>query len=91
MYDIGMKERLRGDESVQRQRCDGRIGVNHEQVFVEGRVDTNNILDLMIHLQFQRIHGSIEVNLRAEAHGELLSCKPIQLVLTLFKKCINSI
>jgi hypothetical protein len=38
------------------------IGINLEDVFVESGIDTNNIPHLMIDLQFQWRHGSIEVN-----------------------------
>ena len=58
-----MKERLRGDESVQRQRCDGRIGVNHEHVLIERRVDTDDVLDLVVDFQLERVHRSVEVDL----------------------------
>ena len=55
---------LRGDEAVQREGMDSSIGIHHEHVLVEGRVDTNDVLDLMINLKFQWIHRRVKVNLR---------------------------
>lgn len=52
-----------GYETVQREWIHDRISVNHEYIFVECGVDTNDILDLMIHLQLKWIHWRPEVNL----------------------------
>ena len=41
------------------------ISIDSQYVLVESRVDTNNVLDLVIHLELQGIHGSIEMNLAA--------------------------
>ena len=57
------RQDLRGDQTVQRKWCDCRIGVDHENVFVEGRIDTDNVLDLMVNLKFQWIHRRVKVNL----------------------------
>ena len=57
---------LRRDETVQGERSDSRIGINHEHVLVECRIDTNDVLDLVVDLQLQRIHRRIEVNLEKE-------------------------
>ena len=57
---------LRRDKTIQGKRRDSRIGIHHEDVLVEGRVDTNDVLDLMVNFQLQRVHGRVEVNLDAE-------------------------
>ena len=54
---------LRRDQPVQRERMDGSIGSNREQVLVERRIDTNDVLDLVIDLELQRVHRSVEVDL----------------------------
>ena len=54
---------LRRDQPVQRQRMDGSIGIDREQVLVERRIDTNDILDLVVDLELQGVHRSVEVNL----------------------------
>lgn len=38
------------------------IGIDHENVFVEGRVDSNNISHLVINLQLHRRHWCIKVD-----------------------------
>ena len=54
---------LRGDEAVQGEGMDGCIGIHHEQILVERRVDTNDVLDLVVDLELQGVHGSVEVDL----------------------------
>lgn len=49
--------RLRGDEAIDRERINSRISVNRQDVFIEGWVDTDDILNLMIHLQLHWVHG----------------------------------
>ena len=41
----------------------GGVGVDHEHVLVERRVDTDDILDLMVHLELEWAHGRIKMNL----------------------------
>lgn len=55
--------RLRRDETIEGKRRDRGISINHEQVLVEGRIDSNDVLDLVVDLEFQRVHGGVEVNL----------------------------
>ena len=43
---------------------DGRVGVDGEQVLVETRVDSNHILDLVVHLELDRVHRRVEVDLK---------------------------
>ena len=45
-----------------------RIGIDHEHVFVESWVDSNDVLDLVVHLQFQGVHRGAEMNL---IHGSV--------------------
>ena len=54
---------LRGDEAVQREGMDSSIGIHHEQVLVESRVDTDDILDLVVHFELEGVHGRVEVDL----------------------------
>jgi hypothetical protein len=51
------KKNLRRNEAIYGQGLDGCISVNRKQVFIERRIDTNDVLYLMIHLELQRIHG----------------------------------
>ena len=53
---------VRRDKAVHRQRRYRSVGINHETVLVERGVDTNDVLDLVINLKLQRIHGGIEVS-----------------------------
>ena len=53
----------RRDQSVDRQGIDCCIGINHEQVLVERGVDSNNVFDLVVHLQLEWIHRCVEVDL----------------------------
>ena len=55
--------RLRRDETIEGKRRDRGISINHEQVLVEGRIDSNDVLDLVVDLEFQRVHGGVEVDL----------------------------
>ena len=48
---------LRGDEAVDRVGLHCSIGIDHEHVLVESRVDTDDILDLVIHFQLEGVHG----------------------------------
>ena len=38
------------------------IGIDLEEVLVEGRVDSDDVPHLMVNLEFQGSHGSVEVN-----------------------------
>ena len=58
-----METRLRRDKTIEGKRRDRGISINHEQVLVEGRIDSNDVLDLVVDLEFQRVHGGVEVNL----------------------------
>ena len=68
---------LRRDKTIQGERRDSRIGIHHEDVLVEGRVDTNDVLDLVVDLKLERVHWRVEVDLtvlqqlwmRAITHG----------------------
>ena len=55
--------RLRRDETIEGKRRDRGISINHEQVLVEGRIDSNDVLDLVVDFQFQRVHRGVEVHL----------------------------
>ena len=55
---------VRRDQAIQGKRGDRSIGINHEQVLVKGRVDTDNVLDLVVDLQLEGVHRGIEVHLR---------------------------
>ena len=54
---------LRRDETIEGKRRDRGISINHEQILIERRVNTNDILDLMIHFQLQWVHRSVKVDL----------------------------
>jgi hypothetical protein len=55
---------------------------------VKSRIDTDNILDLAVHLQLQRVHRGIEMNLLSCVSSRILRGK---MMYTLFKKCIKTI
>ena len=54
---------LRRDQSIQRHRVNGCIGINHEHVLVERRVDTDDVLDLVVDLKLEWVHWRVEVDL----------------------------
>lgn len=60
------------DEVVQRERVDSRVGVDHQEVLVEGRVDADDVLDLVEDLELGGSHRRIEVDAVEEAHEEHL-------------------
>jgi hypothetical protein len=51
------KKNLRRNKAIYGQGLDSCISVNREQIFIERRIDTNNVLYLMVHLELQWIHG----------------------------------
>jgi hypothetical protein len=53
----------RRDETVEGYRGDGGIGIDSKDILVEGRVDTDYVLDLMVYLEFERTHRRSEVDL----------------------------
>ena len=61
------KKDARRDQTIQRVRFDCRIGVDGKYVLIERWIDTNDVLDLVVHLQLKRTHGGVEVNL-SDAH-----------------------
>jgi hypothetical protein len=65
------------------------VGVHCKQVLVESWVDTNDVFDLMVHLQLQRVHGSIKVNLYIGSTPTVH--QSISGELTLFRKCMITI
>ena len=42
---------------------DRSIRINHEEILVKRGVNANNILDLVVHLKFERVHRRVEMNL----------------------------
>jgi hypothetical protein len=63
----GKEKNSRRDEMAQRSIIDGRIGIDGEEVLVEGRVDTDDVLDLVVHLELERVHRRVEVDLKKGA------------------------
>lgn len=66
---INVKEMLkvensRRNQAVNRVLLNRSISIDGEKIFVECRVDSNNVLNLVVHLQFHRVHGRVEVNLQ---------------------------
>jgi hypothetical protein len=53
----------RRDQPVERQLLHSRVGVDHEQVLVEARVNANDVLDLVVHLELEGVHRRVEVDL----------------------------
>ena len=47
---------------IQRVRFNSRIRIHHENVLIEGGVNSNDITHLMVDLKFQRRHGCIEMD-----------------------------
>ena len=80
---------LRGDQPVQGERRDSGIGIHHEHILVEGRVDTDDVLDLVVHLELKRVHRRIEVDLKTILSSLGSDKQPPGH--TLFKKCITTI
>ncbi|RUS26043.1 hypothetical protein BC938DRAFT_471298 [Jimgerdemannia flammicorona] len=60
------------NHTVQRIRHDLRIGIHHENVFVEARVHANHVLHLVIDFQFERRHLRVEVHPVQELHADNL-------------------
>jgi hypothetical protein len=58
-----LKLNLRRDQPIQRVLFYCGIGIDREDVLVECRVDTNDILDLMVHFQLQWVHRRVKVDL----------------------------
>ena len=44
-------------KTVQGVLSDAGIGINHEKIFIQFRVNANDIVDLVEHFQFERRHG----------------------------------
>lgn len=63
MCSICKCEDLRRDQAIQGEWRDGCISINHEHVLVERRIDTDDVLDLVVDLQLERVHWRIEVDL----------------------------
>lgn len=59
---------LRRDETIDRERVNCSIGIYHEQVFVECWVNSNNVLNLVIHLQLERAHRRVKVDLEDQVN-----------------------
>ena len=64
----------RRDKPIERERINRSVGINHENVFIERRVHTNYVLDLVINLEFQRVHRGVEVNLGPEIREKRYGC-----------------
>lgn len=60
----------RRDKPVERERINGGVGINHENVFVERWVHADYVLDLVINFELQWIHRRVEVDL-----GTDIRCK----------------
>lgn len=54
---------VRRNQAVDRQRVYNSVGIHHEQILVERRVNADDILYLVVDLELQRIHGRVEVDL----------------------------
>lgn len=80
---------LRRDQPVDRIRLHCCISIDRKQILEERRVDTNHILDLVVHLQFERVHGRTEVNLHIKVKRQ--PHNSTKKTLTLFKKCMITI
>ena len=84
----------RRDQTIQRQLVHRSIGIHHEEVLVKAGIDADDILDLVVHFQFERVHRCVEVDLETRQLGQALlstsrSCT--ELALTLLRKCIRII
>lgn len=53
----------RRDQPVQGQLFNSRISIDHEEILVKARIDTDNILDQVVHLELERVHWGIKVYL----------------------------
>lgn len=51
---------------------DNSIGVNLQHEFVESRVDSNDVSNLMMHLELERAHRMVVVNSIQESHNDHL-------------------
>jgi hypothetical protein len=60
---------IRRDEAVDRVRLDGGVGIHHEQILIERRVHTNDVLDLVVHLELERVHRCVEMDLTIGMNG----------------------
>lgn len=61
--DLSSFKYIPGDQSVERERIDRGIGIDHEQVLVKCRVHTNHVLDLVVNLELQWVHWCVKVDL----------------------------
>ena len=64
----------------------GSIGIHHEQILVECRIDADYILDLMVYFKLQWIHGRIEMDLRHCQRGKDEKRRAAYLVQEMHKK-----
>lgn len=64
--NLDIQNDVRRDKPIERKWIDRSISVNHEHVFVERRVHTNNILDLVVNFELQRVHRCVEMDLDLE-------------------------
>jgi hypothetical protein len=61
-----------GDEVVEAFGVNGRVGVDGEKVLVERRIDTDDVLDLVVDFEFGGSHRRVEMNTVEETHHEHL-------------------
>ena len=59
---------LRRYQAIQGKSINNRIGIHHEKVLVECRVHADDVLDLVVHFQLERVHRSVEVHFVQEMH-----------------------
>lgn len=67
----------RRDEAVQSQLLYCGIGVDREKVFVKGRIDSDHIFDLVVHLELERVHRRIKVDLYGDSSGKGTSVRDV--------------
>jgi len=51
IVDLSSLKYARGDQSIERERIDRGIGVDHEQILVECWIHTDHVLDLVVNLE----------------------------------------
>lgn len=60
------------DVAIDRERVHSRISVRHERVFIERRADADEVLDLVLHFELERIHQRVEMDLVQGMHSKHL-------------------